>query len=61
MIVRVVMMDEKELFGLQLLKLAQSEVVDSKTKKEAEERINRLIMKFEEKSLTSIYEMVQLF
>lgn len=55
------MMNEKEVFGLQLLKLAQSEVIDSKTKKEAEERINRLIIKFEEKSLTAIYEMVHTF
>ena len=52
------MMDEKTVFGMQLLKLAEAEVEDSRTIEEAKERIQKLIAKFEERSISEIYEQI---
>ena len=44
---------------MQVLKLAVVEVEDSKTVEEAVERIQRMIERFEERTLTDLYEHIK--
>lgn len=51
-------MDEKEVFGKEILKLAKAEVDDSRSLEEARERLQRLIARFEERTMTEIYAQI---